>query len=226
VIGPRGTYQPIKDATCQLPDSSTSSATSALPYCHVICHVTATRPCHVTSVALPRQLPRHFRTIHVISRATYELLTSSRATCHPSSGDTCHLGIGPTVRPKCQNCLTRVTLWCCHVSCTDLPRHRTDLPRVSPGPATSPVRTCHGPVTCRTDLTRVLYGLYGQVQSASQNFACLARRTECDIFFIRTPFAIKIIPPESGRRAGRHGVGFVGFRALSFLSIFHALTGS
>jgi hypothetical protein len=83
---------------------------------------------------------------------------------------------------------------------------------------------CHV-ITVRS-ATSALYGLYGQVQSASQNFACLARRTECDIFLIRTPFAIKIIPPESGRRAGRHGVGFVGIRALSFLSIFHALTGS
>jgi hypothetical protein len=35
----------------------------------------------------------------------------------------------------------------------------------------------------------------------------------------------KNIPPESGRRAGRNGVGFVGFWALSFLRIFHALTG-
>jgi hypothetical protein len=152
--------------------------------------------------------------------------------CHPPSGDTCHLGIGPTVRPKCQICLTRVAFRCCHVSCTEPAtssygpatcRRRTC--HVSPGAATSPVWTCHMS-TCRTDLTRVLYGLYGQVQSASQNFACLARRTECDIFLIRTPFDIKIIPPESGRRAGRHGVGFVGFRALSFLSIFHALIGS
>jgi hypothetical protein len=64
------------------------------------------------------------------------------------------------------------------------------------GPATSP------------------YGLYGQVQSASKNFACLAWRTDRDIFSIRTPFEKVNIPPESGRRDGRNGTVFVAFRAL------------
>jgi hypothetical protein len=61
------------------------------------------------------------------------------------------------------------------------------------GPATSP------------------YGLYGQVQSASKNFACLAWRTDRDIFSIRTPFEKVNIPPESGRRDGCNGTVFVTF---------------
>jgi hypothetical protein len=84
------------------------------------------------------------------------------ATCHPSSGDTCHLRIGPSVHRKVQNYMPRVTPWSRHVSLH--------------GPATCPIRTCH--VSC-TDLpcvlyvlTRVLYGLYGQVQSTSKKF-CL-----------------------------------------------------
>jgi hypothetical protein len=53
----------------------------------------------------------------------------------------------------------------------------------------------------------------------------LTFRTERDISSIRTPFDEVNIPPESGRRAGRNGTGFVAFRALSFLSIFQALSG-
>ena len=55
-------------------------------------------------------------------------------------------------------------------------------------------------------------------------FTSFGFRSECDNFRIRSPFDKVNIPPESGRWAGRNGVGFVGFRALSFLSIFHALT--
>jgi hypothetical protein len=127
----------------------------------------------------------------------------------PKLPDTCRLPVLPRVLYGPCHVIVRtchVIVRTCHVS--------------SPGAATSPVRT----------LPRQLYGLArvctdctDRYSQQSQNFACLARRTECDIFLIRTPFAIKIIPPESGRRAGRHGVGFVGFRALSFLSIFHAL---
>jgi hypothetical protein len=65
---------------------------------------------------------------------TRRMLTSSCAMCHPSSGDTCHLRIGPTVRPKSQICLTRVITWSHHVS-------YTDLPCVLYGPATCPVQT-------------------------------------------------------------------------------------
>jgi hypothetical protein len=63
------------------------------------------------------------------------------------------------------------------------------------------------------------------VQSAIFFFACLTYRTERDIFSIRSPFDKVNIPPESGRRDGRNGTGFVAFRALSFLSIFQALSG-
>ena len=64
------------------------------------------------------------------------------------------------------------------------------------GPATSP------------------YGLYGQVQSTSKIFACLAWRTDRDIFSIRTPFEKVNIPPESGRRDRHNGTIFVAFLAL------------
>jgi hypothetical protein len=121
---------------------------------------------------------------------------SIRTLKTPNPCDTWHVLVTPRVLPY------------------GLPRHRYGLPRQH-------CTVCH--VSTVRSATSALYGLYGQVQSASQNFACLARRTECDIFLIRTPFAIKIIPPESGRRAGRHGVGFVGIRALSFLSISYAL---
>ena len=96
----------------------------------------------------------------------------------------------------------------CHVSLLGSAMcHHPELPRhfchIS-------IRTCH--VSVCTDC--IINNYF---------FACLTFRTECDIFSIRTLFDIKIIPLESGRRDGRNGVGFIRFRALSFLSIFHAL---
>jgi hypothetical protein len=114
--------------------------------------------------------------------------------------------------------LPRVASWLAHVSCTALPCHLYGLPCVASWLA-------H--VSC-TDMPRVLYGratwTVRTVQS-SPFFACLPFRTERDIFSIRTPFDEVNIPPESGRRDGRNGTGFVAFRALSFLSIFQALSG-
>jgi hypothetical protein len=78
----------------------------------------------------------------------------------------------------------------------NLPHHHRTVVR--------PVRPCH---------VRP-YGLYGLVQSASNIFACLAWRTDRDIFSIRTPFEKVNIPPESGRRDRRNGTVFVAFRAL------------
>jgi hypothetical protein len=87
-----------------------------------------------------------------------------------------------------------------HVACTDLPCVVcTNMPRQRP------------------------YGLYGL--HSQQFFPCLTFQTECDIFSIRTPFDKVNIPPESGRQDGRNGIGFIAFRALSFLSIFQALSG-
>jgi hypothetical protein len=61
----------------------------------------------------------------------------TRATCHPFSGDTFHLGIGPTVCQKVQICLTRVITWRCHMSLYGPTTCRfMDRPRVV-------VRTCH-----------------------------------------------------------------------------------
>ena len=76
--------------------------------------------------------------------------------------------------------------------------------------ATSAVRNCH--VDC-TDCTVIPF------------FACLTFRTERDIFSIQTLFDEVNIPLELGRRDGRNGTGFIAFRALSFLSIFQALSG-
>jgi hypothetical protein len=70
-------------------------------------------------------------------------------------------------------------------------------------PTTSPYRW-YGPATS-------LHGLYGQVQSASKNFAYSAWQTDHDIFSIWTPFEKVNIPPESGRRDGRNGTIFVTF---------------
>jgi hypothetical protein len=120
-------------ATCQqmirqlstnnrLPHHHMSYAQSALP-CH---HHIGSRTASSSTVHLPSQLATSAADV-------------TRATCHPSSGDTCHFRIGPTVRQKCQICLTRVSTW--------------SSPRVLYGPATCPVRTFH--VSC-TDL-------YGQV---------------------------------------------------------------
>jgi hypothetical protein len=49
-------------------------------------------------------------------------------------------------------------------------------------------------------------------------FACLAWRTDHNIFSIRSPFDRVNIPPESGRRDGRNDIVFVAFRALWNLS--------
>jgi hypothetical protein len=132
--------------TCRTPCQPCLSSPRRKSYCHVCCVSLSIRqsPCHVTC---------------------HTMLMSSRATCHPSSGDTCHLGIGPTVCPKCQNCLTRVTAGGCHVSCTDLPRVIVWTCHMSSyGPATCPVRTDTCPVrTVRTGTVSIqkfcLFGL-------------------------------------------------------------------
>jgi hypothetical protein len=116
--------------------------------------------------------------------------TSACAMCHPYNGDTCHPLTSPTVPVVCS--------FTCHVS--------------SPDAATSVVRP---------------YGLYSQPATwhctdctVTRFFVCLGFRIECDVFRIRSPFDEVNIWSESGRRDGRNGVGFVGFRALSFLSLF------
>jgi hypothetical protein len=186
-------YIPTKHATCQL---------MIRPRPTVLPHQLATSICSYCLVTLPRHSP-YCPVILATSAADV-----THATCHPFSGDTCHLGIGPTIRPNVQICLPHVITRGCHMS---------------------PVQTCHvslyGPAT----------SVYGHATSASVRtvwtaqstifFACLTFRTECDIFSIRTPFDKVNIPPESGRRDGRNGVVFIRFRALSFLSIFQALSG-
>jgi hypothetical protein len=178
-------------------------------------HVAPLQPttsCHVSAVDWPTCQSRTATSIIVLSRhsATSIVILSrqpatspadvTHATCHPYSGDTCHLGIGPTVRLYAQICLPHVITRGCHVTCTDLPRQCMDMSRQRP------------------------YGLYG-LHSRQKKISCLTFRTECDIFSIRIPFDKVNIPPESGRRDGRNGIGFVAFRSLSFLSIFQALSG-
>ena len=158
--------------------------------CQQNCHVSTsnwTTCCHVilaTSLVIrpvsnamssPRQKPHCL----VISTSSADVI---RATCHPSSGDTCHFRIGPTARQKCRISLTCVTLWSRHVSCTESSMcRRMDLPHVPVWTDTCPVRTVR---TCTVSI---------------QNFACLAWWTECDIFSIQTPFDKVNIPSESGR---------------------------
>ena len=64
------------------------------------------------------------------------------------------------------------------------------------------------------------YGLYGQVQLASQIFPCLTWRSNRDISSIRTPFAKVNIPPESGKWDRRNGTIFIAFWELWKLSKF------
>jgi hypothetical protein len=114
--------QPNHD-TCQPPIG---------PRAELYCHINL--PCHfpycpvslATSIVI---LPSHL---------THKLLTSSRVTFHPSSGDTCHLRIGQYVRPNVQICLLCVTTRGCHITCMDLPCVIcTDMPCNLYGPATS-----------------------------------------------------------------------------------------
>ena len=113
-----GHVSTFNSSTIDQPTASTSS-----PYGPVTC-----------CVSMPRQ-------------STRRMLTSSYATCHPSSGDTCHFQIGQTVCQKVQNRMTHGITWSHHVSCTD-------LPHVLYGPAMCPVRACH-------------VSLYGHAMSAS-----------------------------------------------------------
>jgi hypothetical protein len=161
------------------------------PYFHI------NSPCQL--LYCPVTLPRHSSYCPVILPRQPADLT--HATCHPFSGDTCHLGIGPTVHPKVQICLPRVTTRGFHVS----PVRTCHV---------SSVRTCH--VSIRMDCTDC---------TVNKFFACLTFQTNCDIFSIRTPLDKVNIPPKLGRRDEHNGTGFVGFRALSFLSIFQALSG-
>lgn len=109
-IGPRASH-----VNCC---TASSPATSALPHSSVTGHVIFRTPFHPTR----------------------RILTSSCATCHPYSGDTCHLEIGPAVHPKVQICLTRVITWSCHMSlyrptmsrCTNLPCQHRDMPHQRP----------------------------------------------------------------------------------------------
>jgi hypothetical protein len=66
-----------------------------------------------------------------------------------------------------------------------------------------PTKTCH--ITTLRSYFSVrschvrLYGLYDWYNQHLFFFACLAWRTDRDIFFIRSPFDKVNIPPESGR---------------------------
>jgi hypothetical protein len=136
--------------------------------------------------------------------ATWHSLMLPRVPCmNLPRHATCQAPIGPRHRT--------VATSSCHVSSScaatchhpALPRHCTESTSALYGLPCVTVRTCH-------------VSLYGRATSAVRTgtvsipkFACLAFRTERDIFLIRTPFAIKIIPPDSGRRDGRNGTGFV-----------------
>jgi hypothetical protein len=83
------------DATCQ-PQDGPCALFSQQPYLPPVCPVNVV-PCHVSPYG----------------RAMWHLY--EHATCHPSSGDTCHLLVGPCQLYKtcCQLCLCHVSH--CHV---------------------------------------------------------------------------------------------------------------
>jgi hypothetical protein len=163
--------------------------------CHVNCHVI----CRTATVTCPSachvSLPRQLTS--PVPRVTLSVVT--RVTSDTSNCTPNR----PNLPATCHS------LELPHVICTDLPRVTVrNLPRQLYGPATS----AHDTWTVRTAQSAIF-------------FACLTFRTERDIFSIRSPFDKVNIPPESGRRDRRNGIGFVAFRALSFLSIFQALSG-
>jgi len=124
--------------------------------------------------------------------------------CHVSSFQWWHMSPpNRSIRtPKCPNLSTTSHyLRLPHVSYMYLPCQRTDMPH------------------------QHSYGLYGLHNQQFFFFACLTFRTECDIFSIQSPFDKVNIPQESWRRDECNGIGFVALRALSFLSIFHTLSG-
>jgi hypothetical protein len=164
-------YNQPKHDTCQPPIGPRSRA--------VLPHQLST-----SITVLPSQLATSIAVLP--SRLATSADDVTRAMCHPYSGDTCHLEIGPTVRPNVQICLPHVITQGFHITCTDLPRQCTDMP-------------CQHP-----------YGLYG-LHSQQFFFAYLTFRIERDIFSIRSPFDKVNIPLESGRQGRRNGVGFVGF---------------
>jgi hypothetical protein len=93
MTGPRGTFPLAKyDATCQ--------ALVRPPVCRGV------------SSVLPHHSPVSL--CHYICHVS--LLTSSRATCHPYSGDTCHPRTGP-VACRMPHHLPRVFSRSCHIIC-------------------------------------------------------------------------------------------------------------
>ena len=93
--------------------------------------------------------------------------------------------------------------------------------------------TCHVSLPKATTSVVRPYGLYNHPATwhctdciVTHFFACLGFRTERDIFRIRSPFDEVNIWPKSGRQDRRNGVGFVGFRALSFSSLFEPCQSS
>jgi hypothetical protein len=79
-------------------------------------HVLPPVKCRTAPVSLPRVCHR-------------QLLTSSRATCHPYSGDTCHPWIGPTVCPYAKSACHVSPPGACHVICMDRTTCTVSMPR-------------------------------------------------------------------------------------------------
>jgi hypothetical protein len=80
-------------------------------------------------------------------------------------------------------------------------------------PSTNECMPCHHRTVC-TALPRQTVRTVRTGTVSIKIFACLAWRTDRDIFSIRRPFDKVNIPPESGRRDRRNGTVFVTFRAL------------
>jgi hypothetical protein len=139
-IGPRGTFLFVHNMPRVTFLLVQLSSNHTLPHhqCHVDCTVSTSSQPHRT-------------------------LMSACATCHPSSGDTCHLNIGQTVSksPKMYD------TW-----------HHLEPPRVLYGHATSALYVLpRGSTDC----------------PVSTFFTCLAIRTDRDNFRSRRPFETKRI---------------------------------
>jgi len=118
----------------------------------------------------------------------------------------------------------------CHRTCAVTATSPADvIPcHVSPIDWSSCLSYATSPATCRLrGLPRHPYGQHATwhctdctVIPPPPFFSFLGSRTERDVFRIRSPLDEVGIWPESGRRDGRNGAGFVGSGALSFLSLF------
>jgi hypothetical protein len=142
---------------------------------------------------------------HVIHPNRCHLSTTDWSNCLSS----CQLRTATSL--PCQHATVSATSACatCHPYPGDMchPLTGTNPCRTPPHLPRVITRSCH--ISCMTYTVILPRGTVRTVQSPIFFFACLGFRTECDIFRIRCPFDEVNIWPESGRRDGCNGIGFV-----------------